>query len=296
MLRGYLSQQKRDWQNYWSDEDFMADLPTSAETSNQTGQGGQGEVSPDILGLIGHMGQQQQHVQQQTSKHDEVISKLEKVFSKAEPQADDWYDDVLKTALEAEKHGHPIPLTVKISTELRNAQKTNEVLMRELAELKQRSQIKDNPAFQADQAAYNHIDMYMGQELKSAFGDNIPKAVASAVTQDLVEKIQEEQRTNPERWKQIRSDPNLMQRVVRNAVAQVIPQKARNIVAQQQQENAVYEPNEIRENIAEAVQLLRSEEVQRNPAYYAKVEASITKMREMLWESMIPGQNRRARV
>jgi hypothetical protein len=271
----------------------MEDLSNSTQQVAGNSEG----IPQDVMGMIGHVSQQQEQMSSKLSKSEEVLGKLEKVFSRSEEKnSDEWYDDVLRTALEAEKQGQPIPLTVKISTELRNAQKSNEQLMKEIQELKAKNQIKENPNFQADQAAYNHIDMFMSQELKNAFGQNVPKAVAVAVTQDLVQKIQDEQRTNPERWKEIRSNPQLMQRIARNAVAQTIPQQARQLSHQYQQENAVYSPDEIKENIAEAQQLLRSAEVRSNPDYARKVEASIVKMREMYWESLIPGQQRKAKI
>jgi hypothetical protein len=266
--------------------------PETTQGQPQQSQGYEG-VDPSVLSAIGH---QTQHLTQQTSKHDEVISKLEKVFSKAEEKPDGWYDDVLQAALEAEKNGQPIPLTVKISTELRRAQENNQKLMQELEAIKQKQAVKDNPGFQADQMAYNHMDMFMAQELKSHFGDAIPKATAAAVTQDLSQKIAEEQRNNPQRWQQIRSNPEMMARIVRNAVATTIPPRARQIAAEHAQANAVYDPEEIKENLDEAMQLLRTPEVRGNPQYYSKVSESIEKMRAMYWESLIPGQGRRARV
>lgn len=264
---------------------------------NEIGTSGEmvGENQSEIMSLLGHMGTQHQEIQTKTSQHDEVLSKLEKVFSKQEAN-EDWYEEVLKTALEAEKKGAPIPLTVKISTELKNSQEQNAKLMRELQELKSRQDLKDNPSFQADQIAYNNIDTAMGQELKKMYGDNIPKSVAVGLTQDLVEKIRWEQTNNPQRWAAIRSDPGMMRQIVRNAVSQTVPQHARQIISENETANATYEPNEIRENIAEAQALLRDPDVRMNPSAVNKINESIVRMREMLWESMLPGQNRRSRV
>ena len=270
-------------------------METTAQTGGTETTPVQG-VDSDILGMLGHTHQKTEHLEQQTNKHDQLLSKLEQVFNPAQPKPDGWYDDVLKTALDAEKAGQPIPLTVKISTELLQAQKQNHELMRKLEALEQKNQIKENPAYQADQAAFIQIDQFMGQGLRSAFGENIPKAVAIAVTQDLAEKIREEQQVNPQRWQEIRSNPQMMKRIVQNAIAQTIPPEARRIQYQNQVENAVYSPDEIKENIREANELLQTEEVRNNPHAAQKIHQSIQRMREMYWEAALPGQNRKARV
>jgi hypothetical protein len=266
---------------------------TEAPQTQGTETGG-GE--PDIMSFIGHTARTAQEAHTTANKQADVLSRLEKVFSKAEPAPDGWYDDVLKTALEAEKAGQPIPLTVKISTELRNSQMANQKLMQEIEEMKAKMAIKENPNYNADQMAFNQMDSFLGQELQRTYGEQIPKAIAGAVTQDLVTKIQEEQRTNPERWKQIRSNPQMMRRVIQNAVANVVPQRAKEIAYEEQQRNAVYEPDEIMENIREAQELLHNEEVRNNPRAAQRVNESIEKMRAMYWEAVIPGQGRKARI
>jgi hypothetical protein len=248
-------------------------------------------VDTNILGLIGHTQQQQQQLAQQTSKHDEVLSKLESIFKPQQENPEGWFDDVLRTALEAEKAGQPMPLTVKIAEKLLSTQRGNAELMKELEALKNKERIKENPSFQADQYAYNEIDRHLGQELAKAFGGDIPKSVAVGITQDLAEKIREEQQTNPQRWAQIRSNPQMLQRIVANAVAQTVPPSARRLAHEHQVANAVYTPDEIKENILEAQELLRNPEIRNNPDAVRKVNESITRMREMFWESRFPGRN-----
>lgn len=273
----------------------MSDNIQGNEQSTSSNEG----VNGDIMQMLGHMPSAMQkvsQVEQTTARHDDVINKLEKVFSKGEVQPDGWYDDVLRTALEAEKAGQPIPLTLKISTELLQAQKQNAAMMKELAELKQRENIKSNPEFQMNQAAFTQIDQYMAQTLDSAFEGNIPKQIAMAVTQDLVEKITEEQRTNPQRWNKIRSSPQMMQQIVQNAVGQFIPPRARAIAEQYQTENQQYTAEDALTAINEAKEMMNRREVQENPALMRKLSQAMEKSREMYWETMIPGQNRRSRV
>jgi hypothetical protein len=268
------------------------------ENATQTTGSNEG-VNQDIMQMLGHMPSAMakvSQVEQTTARHDDVISKLEKVFTKGEPAPDGWYDDVLRTAMEAEKAGQPIPLTLKISTELLEAQKQNAAMMKELEALKQRENIKSNPEFQMNQAAFTQIDQYMAQTLEHAFEGNIPKQIAAAVTQDLVEKITEEQRVNPQRWAQIRTNPQMMQTIVRNAVSQFIPPEARRIANQHHTENQEYSAQDALNAINEAKELLQQEEVRNNPALSRKIEQAMQKSREMYWETMIPGQNRRSRV
>jgi len=269
--------------------------PTQA-TQGAPSEGG-GEQ--DVMQMLGHVPSIMQQTQQVSTKVDrqgEVLSKLEQVFSKAEPAPDGWYDDVLRAAMEAEKQGQGMPLTVKISTQLLEQQKANAKLMAELEQLKSRENMRSNPQFQMDQAAFNHIDQFMSRELEAAYDGSIPKPVAVAVTQDLVQRIQHTQQHDPELWSRIRSNPELMQRVVRQAVAQAVPPEARRVVAQQALENATYSPQDIQASIREAQELMQQAEVQSNPRLMQKLQASIEKSREMYWESMIPGQGRRSRV
>jgi hypothetical protein len=253
-------------------------------------------VDSDILGLLGHTHQKTQAIEQTTQKHDQILSKLEGLFKSETPREGAWHDKVLQAAIEAERQGGSMPLTVEISNELLKTQQANKALMEKLAAIEQKQQLKDNPAFQADQAAYVQIDQYMAQGLANVFGGNIPKPVAVAITQDLAQRIQEEQQTNPQRWAQIRSNPEAMRQIVRNAIAQTIPPEARRIQHQHQVENAVYEPEEILENIREANQLLRDPDVQKNHEHVQKLRQSIQRMREMYWEARTPGSNGRSRV
>lgn len=269
----------------------------TVETNEVTQQTGGAE--PDIMQMLGHVPslmQQQQQVAEKTNRQGEVLERLEKVFSKAEPQPDGWYDDVLKAALEAEKQGQSMPLTLKISNELLAQQKANQKLMADLEQLKAKENLRSNPQFQMDQAAYNHIDQAMARELEDAYDGTIPEHVAVAVTQDLVKRIQHTQQHDPATWAKVRSNPELMQQVVRRAVAQAVPPQARRVIAQEQLANATYEPNDMRAAIAEAQEMLRRPDVQQNPALSAKIHESIERSRQMLWESMMPGQGRRGRV
>lgn len=265
--------------------------PAPASTGSEGAQ-----FDQNIMGMIGHTQQQTAQLGEKTAKFEQTLNKLESVFNKEEPKPDQWYDDVLRAAIEAEKHGQPIPLTVQIATQLRKAESTNEQLMAELAELKKREQIRSNPEFTSDQAAYNQIDMYMGRELESAFAGDIPKPVAQAITADLVEKIRWEQQNNPDQWRSIRSNPAVMQKIVRNAVAQFIPPQARQIAAQHAQANAEYAPDDMLGAIREAQQMLQDPDVQKNPRQVKALHDAIERSRSMYWESKMLGQKGKARV
>jgi hypothetical protein len=274
----------------------------SIEAGGADGQvtgGDAGGGQPDVMAMLGHVPtlmQQHQQVAQKVDKSSEVINKLEQVFSKSEPSPDQWYDDVLRSALEAEKQGTPIPNTLKISNVLLAQQNLAKQLQAELAALKQKEDLRNNPQYQMDQAAYTQIDQAMAQELSQAYGGQIPKHVAAAVTQDLVQRIQYSQQHEPETWQKVRANPEMMRHIVRNAIGQAVPPEARRIQQQNQIQNATYSPDDIHAAIREAQELMQSEEVQRNPRMMQKLNESITKSREMLWETMIPGTGRRSRV
>ena len=275
----------------------MTGETSGAETTQATGtDGAGGGFDQNIMSMIGHTQQTTEQLGHKTASMEQTLSKLEKVFSKEEAKPDQWYDDVLRTAMEAEKQGQPIPLTVQIATQLRQAQANNEQLMNELAELKKREGIRSNPEFTSDTAAYNQIDMYMARELESAFQGNVPKPLAQAITADLVEKIQQEQRSNPDNWRSIRSNPQTMQKIVKNAVAQFIPPQARQIAQQHAVENAQYGEDEIVSAIREAQELLTRPEVQNDPKAQRRIHEAIERSRSMYWEAKMLGQKGKARV
>lgn len=269
----------------------------SSEANTNQGQSTGSE--PDIMQMLGHvpsMMQQTQEVTAKVDKQSEILGKLEKAFSKHEPQPDDWYDDVLKAALEAEKQGQGMPLTLKISNKLLEQTQNNAKLLQEIEQLKAKENLRSNPQFQMDQAAYNHIDQFMAQELERSYDGATPKHVAAAVTSDLVERIRYTQQNEPELWQKVRSNPDLMRQVVQRAVAQSIPPEARRVVQEQYLNNQTYSPDDMRTAIREAQEMLARPEIANNPKATAKLHESIEKSRQMLWESMLPGQNRRSRV
>lgn len=268
----------------------------SGNNEGHNGENPQGSMSPDILQMIGHTQQQSQHASQISEQNHQMLSKLKEVFSPQEKKADSWYDNVLRAAIEAEKNGNPIPLTVDISSQLKLTQEQNRILQEKLSKLEQRENWRSNPETSIDQAAYNHVDMFMSQELSSAFDGNIPQPLAQAVTADLVQRIQHEQVNNPERWRQIRSNPDLMRTIVKNAVAQFVPPRARTIINQDNMMNSDYSDQDALDAIREARELMSREEIQNNPLMMKKLQHAEKRGREMFWEAKMLGQKGKSRI
>ena len=116
------------------------------------------------------------------------------------------------------------------------------------------------------------------------------------MTQDLVNRIQYEQKNNPEQWRQIRSNPQAMAQIVRNAVAQFVPPQARQIIQQEKLQNTDYTSEDALDAIREARELMQEEHVRNNPLMMRKLQAAEQRGREMYWESKMLGQKGGSRI
>ncbi len=144
----------------------------------------------------------------------------------------EFTDEVLSIALEAEKEGKSIPLTTKSALYIKQLADQNAQLSQQIAELTGQVKKQSDPATGLDMQAYHQMDTMIDNGVIRLFGDHNPsysKMVADTL-QPVIEKMQRE---NPKQWDYARRNPNVMGKMVNEAIAKVIPPQARKVMEEE---------------------------------------------------------------
>jgi hypothetical protein len=170
-------------------------------------------------------------------------------ISEAEKQLDHY----LQAAVDAERNGRPIPLTVNLAVHQFQSQiaaaKENQKLQKELRDLRAKADRATDPNAQIDTTAYSHMDTFVQNSLETIFGpegqnDAQKTAQFKAITSQLADEIRDLKKEQPQTWDRIRRDPGKLKKMVNHFVEQNMPPKARQII---EQERLQREPMSVRE-------------------------------------------------
>jgi hypothetical protein len=235
---------------------------SSPMLNSDGGGGGGGPISSPFTAGGGRPGQSQQNqnsstddllaeltkeirgTQQMVQQQGQRNSSLEKVIGGikqavgGEPDAlPDWYEDeILPHLFELEKEGKSHPMTATLAKELKAAQLREFKLEERLQRIEQREKELSDPNTQSDDRAYSTMDDFITTELESVYGEaspNLHRAIGANIANDL-SRIQKE---FPEKWKEIRRNPETMQKIVAHHITLMIPPKAVSVMQKQQEDN-----------------------------------------------------------
>jgi hypothetical protein len=151
-------------------------------------------------------------------------------------------ENLINAALAAEKQGRPIPVTVQIGLNsmqgLIDQAKQNKELRAQVMRLSQGVQRATDPDLRINDDAYRVMEGYLGNALDSVYGVNredpslnqLKGVQFTAVSKLITGEIEDLQKTDPATWDQIRRSPAKMKGMVQHFVKQVIPQRARELM------------------------------------------------------------------
>ncbi len=214
------------------------------------------------------------------------LGRIREVFAPAaEPTGDEWLDDVLSHALEAEKNGQPMPITVKIATQLAQTQEANRKLLEQVAKLSGDQARLNDPQVTADNAAYTSIDGNIADFVQEYYGGENTQ-IFDAIADAVAKEIKDLQKTNPKQWMQVRRDPKLHKAIVQHYGFKLIPPQARNIVSEVAEYSQPITVNDLKEALMQTAQI--PDEALR--------ERTKTKLRQNYWETTLNASNGRRRA
>ncbi len=193
------------------------------------------------------------HSEQRNAGLEGIIGGIRQAVGGKEPDSivSDWYEDELLPHLfELEKQGKSHPMTATLAKELKAAQVRESQLEQRLAQIEALQKQSSNPEFQSDDRAYGQMDDMITTELESVYGEaspNLHRAIGANIANDLA-RIQKE---FPDKWKDIRRNPEKLNRIVSHHIALMIPPKAVNVMKQQQDDSTPITLNLVNEAIEE---------------------------------------------
>ena len=201
----------------------------------------------------------------------ELTRRLKDVFKPQEKQAPDpreqWMSEMdyyIAQGLEADKRGQKMPLTVNLAINHYKEKIANyEAMQRQeqtVAELRAQVAALSDPQMHINQRAYENLDTAVKQGLDQLYGvdpSTMPerRAIFNAVGSQLSPYINKLQKENPNAWDQLRRDPRALAELAQSVLRRHIPQKAQQMMAQQQLENTPMPMSELRQAFAEAKQI-----------------------------------------
>lgn len=158
-------------------------------------------------------------------------------------------DQYLGAAMEAERKGRPIPLTVKNAIESFQGHikqlKVNKTQAAEIAELKKLVSQAVDPQTQIDNGAFASIDSMIVSSLNTLYGTDDPEKGDGSVEQTKSEQFRAVARmigseikslraNDPDMWDRIRRSPQDQRKLVNHFVKRVIPPAAHKLMEEKQ--------------------------------------------------------------
>jgi regulator of replication initiation timing len=222
----------------------------------------QSGASPETSGLAQEqlyaLQEQIQSTRGENSQLKETLDKMRQALvgddgrqkSDAEPDMT-WYDDVLRVALEAEKQGRGIPITVDLATRMKSQIEENLQLKRELAKLAQKVNHTTNPDNLHNLRTYENFDNHIHDQIEQMYGEVDPE-FARYVSAKIASELKTLQQKSPDDWNRIRGSETLQQRIVAAAIQQAVPKQIREKLHQDYLRNSPMSLEELAEAYAKA--------------------------------------------
>ncbi len=148
-------------------------------------------------------------------------------------------DQYLQAAIEHERSGRPIPLTINSAVKSLRHQisqvKENAALRAQLAELKRRTDQVSDPQNAIEATAYSNMDNQIETALQSLYGNtdanaDVREAQFQSISRQIVTEIKDLKKNDPGMWDRIRRDRKAQVNLVNHFVKKTIPPKAREIM------------------------------------------------------------------
>jgi hypothetical protein len=239
-------------------------------SGNTEGGSGEGSSNVDVNALLEDfrsqmaepLQQSQREVgelRQQGQKTQQILDKMKKVLNGDEDAAavvdpidqqishlQGQVDNYIAAAIEAERRGRPIPLTVNAALESFQGQistlKQMKGLISSNKELAQKVDRFANPSAQIDNMAFSSLDSAVMNALNTVYGEGedmqgVKEAQFKSITSLIGKEIRDLKENDPEIWDRIRRNPTDQKKLVAHFTKQVIPPRARQLLEEEQIKN-----------------------------------------------------------
>lgn len=209
-------------------------------------------------------------------------------------------DEVLQIAIEAERAGKPIPMTVATAVDGLKSQiefiKYKAAADAQIAELKAQYKQLSNPTNTIDQTAYSNMDSSIMTALNAIYGnaeeyEPVKSAQFDSISRQIISEIKDLKQNDPETWDKIRRSPKAQQNLVTHFVKKTIPPRARQIMEEDQIRREPMSYNELLNAFREAKELSAKD---------PKAQAYVSEIRQELlarmMEKNMPGTGQKTRM
>jgi len=196
-------------------------------------------------------------------------------------------DKVLQIAIESERAGRPIPLTVSTAVNSLKAQiehvKYRASADKKLADMEKQLKELSNPSKMIDQTAYNNMDSQIVTALNAIYGngedyDDVKSAQFSSISHQIISEIKDLRQNDPEMWDKIRRNPKAQANLVNHFVKKTIPPKARQIMEEDSIKKTPLGTDELLNAFREAKELAAKD---------PKAQAYVSEIRQELLSRML---------
>jgi len=148
-------------------------------------------------------------------------------------------DQYIAAAVQAERQGRPIPLTVNAAIEslqgLIAQTEENKLLRERLGKMESQVARVSDPSHNINMAAYSSIDSQVQNALNTIYGSgdeysDVKTAQFQAISNLIIKEVKELQSEEPDVWERSRRNPVDQKKLVNHFVKQVMPPKARQLM------------------------------------------------------------------
>ena len=226
-------------------------------------------------------------VKQRASAAEDVVGRIKNAVAPGEDKGPDpdtvdreFLDTYLNAALEAEKRGHPMPLTANLAVKYTEQNKVLREAMKTIGELRQKVEMLGNPSLRFDESAYAGIEKATQAALQEIDG-RVDQDKLNMVGAKIVREVQRLQKDKPEVWESIRRSDEYQRRIARYFVEQTVPPKAREIIEREAVKNSHMTKQELIDALKEANQKIQ------DPNERRKITSAI---RQQLWSQIYAGE------
>jgi len=167
-----------------------------------------------------------------SSRNEQILSKLQAVFTgeDGEPAQDEWFDQIMNAAFEAEKNGQPMPITVQVATQLMDTQKQLAKATQIIQQLQARQERLDDPSTTDENMAYSDIDKTIRAQLNQVYGGQESPHIRTAIEGSIVQELKYLREKEPAIFQKVINDDAARKKMVKHFVMAAVPPKARQIV------------------------------------------------------------------
>jgi hypothetical protein len=196
--------------------------------------------------------QQAEGFRQQSAQTADVLNRIKSALTgeeQAQLSEDDQeiaghqaqIDEYIAAAIEAERRGKPIPLTINSAIKSAQAQIARieqiKTMKGQIAALTGKVDKATDPSHSINAQAYSNFDSFAINALQQVYGTDpgmadVRDAQFGAVSKLIIGEIKAIQKEAPDMWDRIRRNPEDQKRLVTHYVKQVVPPRARELMEQ----------------------------------------------------------------